>query len=205
MKKKKKEEILEEKNQPDNIEQEISDEEISIGEEDSITPDERIRELEERNQELNDRVLRRAAEFENYKRRTDAEKEMLFKYAAEPFIVKILQIYDDLQRSLSHIDNDNIDSLRDGYRMIADKFTQILEEQGVKKIDTSSKEFNYEYHEALLQQPSNDIPENIIIEEIEPGYIYKDKVIKHAKVIVSQGTEENKEKQEVDKEKTAEE
>ncbi len=150
---------------------------------------ERVAELEEKNNELNDRLLRRAAEFENYKRRTENEKETLFKYAAEPFILKVLPIFDDLKRSLSHIDNDNLESVREGFKMIADKFGQVLESQGVKKIDSVGKEFDYEYHEALLQQPSEEYPENIIIEEIEPGYIYKDKVLKHSKVIVSQGME----------------
>ena len=165
---------------------------------------ERIAELEEKNNELNDRLLRRAAEFENYKRRTENEKETLFKYAAEPFILSVLPIYDDLKRSLSHIDNDNLESVRDGFKMIADKFTQILESQGVKKIESVGKEFDYEYHEALLQQPSEEYPENIIIEEIEPGYIYKDKVLKHSKVIVSQGMEK-KEETEVDKDENAKE
>ncbi|MEN8193875.1 MAG: nucleotide exchange factor GrpE [Bacteroidota bacterium] len=206
MKKKKKEEILEEENIPveKNEEEETIDEEKSVSEDDSTTNDERIAELEEKNQELNDRLLRRAAEFENYKRRTETEKEVLFKYAAEPFILKILPIYDDVQRSLSHIDDDNMDSLRDGYKMIADKFTQVLDGQGVKKIETSGKEFDYEYHEALLQQPSSDVPENIILEEVEAGYIYKDKVLKHAKVIVSQGIE-NQEEAQVDKEENAKE
>ncbi len=166
--------------------------------------EERVAELEEKNNELNDRLLRRAAEFENYKRRTENEKDVLFKYAAEPFILKILPIYDDLKRSLSHIDNDNLESVRDGFKMITDKFTQVLEAQGVKKIDSVGKEFDYEYHEALLQQPSEEYPENIIIEEIEPGYIYKDKVLKHSKVIVSQGMEK-KEEAEVDKDENAKE
>ncbi|VAX19236.1 Heat shock protein GrpE [hydrothermal vent metagenome] len=166
--------------------------------------EERVAELEEKNNELNDRLLRRAAEFENYKRRTENEKDVLFKYAAEPFILKVLPIYDDLKRSLSHIDNDNLESVRDGFKMIADKFTQVLEAQGVKKIDSVGKEFDYEYHEALLQQPSEEYPENIIIEEIEPGYIYKDKVLKHSKVIVSQGMEK-KEEAKVDKDENAKE
>jgi len=166
--------------------------------------EERVAELEEKNNELNDRLLRRAAEFENYKRRTENEKDVLFKYAAEPFILKVLPIYDDLKRSLSHIDNDNLESVRDGFKMIADKFTQVLEAQGVKKIDSVGKEFNYEFHEALLQQPSEEYPENIIIEEIEPGYIYKDKVLKHSKVIVSQGMEKEEEA-EVDKDENAKE
>lgn len=205
MKKSKKDKM--EKDEKLNVEidkEKTNNEEVSIPENESEYLEERVTELEEKNKDLNDRILRRAAEFENYKRRTENEKEVLLRYAAEPFILRILTIYDDLKRSLSHIDDDNLDSLRDGFKMIADKFTQILDGQGVKIMDTTGKEFDYEYHEALLQQPSEDVPANMIIEEVEPGYIYKDKVLKHAKVIVSQGMEEKKE-EEIDKEESVEE
>ena len=204
-KSKKKDKVQDEKIE---IEKETAEEsaenEEKTTESESVEFSERIKELEEKNQELNDRLLRRAAEFENYKRRTENEKEILFKYAAEPFILKALPIYDDIQRSLSHIEDDNLESVREGFKMIADKFNQILAEQGVKKIETVGNEFNYEYHEALLQQPSADTPENVILEEIESGYTYKDKVLKHAKVIVSQGAGEKMET-EIDKEESLEE
>jgi len=156
---------------------------------------ERIAELEQKNEELNDRLIRRLAEFDNYKKRTEIEKEELFKYAAEPFILKILAVYEDLQRSLAHIDDENKDGLKEGLKMVADKFTQILTEQGVKKIDALGKEFDFEFHEALLQQESEDVPPNTIINEVESGYMYKDKVLKHAKVVVSKEAEESKEAQ----------
>lgn len=202
MKKSKKDKMKKDENLDVEIENEKTQgEEESIPETESENLEERVAELEEKNGELNDRLLRRAAEFENYKRRTDNEKTALFKYAAEPFILKVLPIYDDLKRSMEHIDNDNLESVREGFKMITDKFAQVLDGQGVKKMKTVGEEFNYEYHEALLQQPSNDVPANIIIEEVESGYTYKDKVLKHAKVIVSQGME-NKEEVEVDKEES---
>ncbi len=202
MKKSKKDKMKKDENLDVEIENEKTQgEEESIPETESENLEERVAELEEKNGELNDRLLRRAAEFENYKRRTDNEKTALFKYAAEPFILKVLPIYDDLKRSMEHIDNDNLESVREGFKMITDKFAQVLDGQGVKKMETVGEEFNYEYHEALLQQPSNDVPANIIIEEVESGYTYKDKVLKHAKVIVSQGME-NKEEVEVDKEES---
>jgi molecular chaperone GrpE len=159
---------------------------------------ERVDELEKKNEELNDRLIRRLAEFENYKKRTDVEKSEIFKYAAESFIVKVLAVHEDLQRSLSHIDDENKDALRDGLKLVAEKFTQILDEQGVKKIDAMGKEFNHEYHEALLQQPSEEFPANTVINEVESGYMYKDKVLKHAKVIVSQEVVEDAEEVKVE-------
>ncbi len=207
MKKSKKDKMKKDENLDVEIENEKTQgEEESIPETESENLEERVAELEEKNGELNDRLLRRAAEFENYKRRTDNEKTALFKYAAEPFILKVLPIYDDLKRSMEHIDDDNLESVREGFKMITDKFAQVLDGQGVKKMETTGKEFDYEYHEALLQQPSNDVPANIIIEEVESGYTYKDKVLKHAKVIVSQGKEEVQVvNEEIDKEESVEE
>ncbi|PJA97364.1 MAG: nucleotide exchange factor GrpE [Ignavibacteriales bacterium CG_4_9_14_3_um_filter_34_10] len=148
---------------------------------------ERIRELEEKNKELNDRLLRRLAEFENYKKRSDAEKLSLLEYAGEKLVLKIIPVYDDLQRSLLHIEDEkNIQAIKDGLQMVLDKFTKVFEEIGIKKMETKGKEFDFNFHEALLQQPADNIPANTVIDEVEPGYFYKDKVIKHAKVIVSQ-------------------
>jgi len=173
------------------VEEKAKDKETEVKLEENQTDlSERVEELEKKNEELNDRLIRRLAEFENYKKRTDMEKEQLFKYAAEPFIIKVLTVHEDLQRSLSHIDDENKDALRDGLKLVADKFTQILDDQGVKKIKTNGEIFDVDFHEALLQQPSKDVPADTILTEVESGYIYKDKVIKHAKVIVSKEIEE---------------
>jgi len=158
--------------------------------ESNLDSKERIAELEKKNEELNDRLIRRLAEFENYKKRTDLEKDELFKYAAQSFILKTLAVYEDLQRSLSHIDDENIDAIKQGLKLVGDKFTQILTEQNVTKIDAMGKEFDHDYHEALLQQPSKDVPANTVINVVESGYMYKDKVLKHAKVIVSREIED---------------
>lgn len=146
----------------------------------------RINELEERVKQLQDSLLRKAAEFENYKRRTENDQLNLLRYAAEPFIKSILIAYDDLERSLSHVnENNSFESLKKGLELVYDKFTKILDSQGVKKIDAKGKPFNVDLHEALMQQPSDKVPPHSVIDVIEPGYLYKDKVIRHAKVIVS--------------------
>lgn len=174
-------------------EEEVETKETSNSKNDTqVDLKERVEELEKTNEELNDRLIRRLAEFENYKKRTDIEKSEIFKYAAESFIVKILAVHEDLQRSITHIDDANKDALNQGLKLVAEKFTQILDEQGVKKIEAKGKQFDFEYHEALLQQPSNDFAPNTVIDEVESGYMYKDKVLKHAKVIVSQEVVENK-------------
>lgn len=151
---------------------------------------EKIKVLEEDRERLSDLLKRKMAEFENYKRRTEQEISNIYKYAAEGFIKKIIAVYDDLARSLAHADEKNdMKALIDGLKMVFDKFTKTLEEEGVKKIEAEGKEFDYELHEALMQQPSDEVEPNTVLQEIEPGYTYKDKVLKHTKVIVSQGTD----------------
>jgi molecular chaperone GrpE len=143
--------------------------------------------------EIRDAYLRKAAEFENYKRRSENEQSILLKYAAEPFIRNILQVYDDLDRSLKHANEENLQSLTEGLKLVYDKFTKILENQGVTKMDAKGKPFDVYLHEALMQREADGIPDHTVLEVVENGYMYKDKVIRHAKVIVSQAIEENEE------------
>jgi molecular chaperone GrpE len=195
---KKKTEDLEEKeikidepenNQPD-LEDTIKEDDDKVIEEtsDENNSEEKIKELEEKIQSLEDTLLRKIAEFENYKRRTENDQMNLLKYAAESFILKILPVYDDLQRSINHLNEDNNDSVKEGLKLVLNKFTKVFDEQGIKRIEAKGEEFDVEYHEALMQQPNNELPSNTVLEEIEAGYLYKDKVIRHAKVIVSQNT-----------------
>ncbi|MBL1213443.1 MAG: nucleotide exchange factor GrpE [Ignavibacteriae bacterium] len=150
---------------------------------------EKIEKLENENKELNDQLLRKAAEFENAKRRNENDQMNLLKFAAEPFILSIIPIYDDLFRSVNHIDdNKNIEAVQKGLKIIVDKFTKTLADQGVKRIEAKGKPFDVDYHEALMQQINDDVPPHTVLEEIDTGYVYKDKVIKHTKVIVSQQT-----------------
>jgi len=152
----------------------------------------KLEELENEVGQLKDSLIRKAAEFENYKRRTENDQMNLIKFAAESFILKILPVYDDINRSLSHVDEENnTESLIKGLKLVAEKFANILEEQGIKKIDTIGKEFDFNLHEALLQVPKDDVDPHTIIEEVEAGYFYKEKVIRHAKVIVSKEVQEN--------------
>lgn len=187
-------------NQKENEQKEIgAQENLNQQEESSIQFDllekqikeleEKITELEKNNSELKDTLLRKAAEFENYKRRTENDQLNLIKYAAEPFIKSILTVYDDLERSLNHINGDNnFESLKKGLELIYDKFTKILNSHGIKKIDAVGQPFDVELHEALMQRPAEGVPPHTVLEILEHGYIYQDKVIRHAKVIVSSDT-----------------
>jgi molecular chaperone GrpE len=152
----------------------------------------KIGQLENEVLKWKDQFLRKAAEFENYKRRAEVEQLNLIKYSAESFIVKLLPVIDDFERSLKHIESSDIDdSIKKGIALIYDKLMKILEEQGVKKMDSVGKSFNVEYHHALMQRKAEGTPPHTVLEEIETGYIYKDRVIRHAKVIVSDDSMES--------------
>ena len=146
----------------------------------------RIEELEKESNEWKEKFLRKAAEFENYKRRTENDQLNLLNYAAESFIKKILPIVDDFERSLEHInDSNDYEKLKEGVQLIYNKLVKVLDEQGVKKIEAVGKPFDVHYHEALMQKADNSVPAHTVLEELEKGYMYKDKVIRHAKVVVS--------------------
>lgn len=150
---------------------------------------EKISALEKQNAELKDTLLRKVADFENFKRRNENDQLNIIKYAAEPFIRSVLQVYDDLERSLAHIDEpNNLDSTKKGLLMVFEKFGKILDSQGVKRIDAKGQPFDVNLHEALMQQPAEGVAPHTVLEVIEPGYIYKDRVIRHAKVVVSAET-----------------
>jgi molecular chaperone GrpE len=151
----------------------------------------KVEQLEKEASEYKDRLLRKAAEFENYKRRTENDQLNLLKYAAESFIIKLLPIVDDFERSLQHIDNTkDVDSLKQGIKLVYDKLIKVLDDQGVKKIESIGKPFDVHYHEAILQRKADGVEPHTVLDEVEKGYVYKDRVIRHTKVIVSTDTSE---------------
>ena len=174
-----------------NENEEIKDEEevSSSGEEKISEEEKKIIELENQVAELKDRLLRKAAEFENYKRRTENDQLNLIKYAAESFIIKLLPVIDDFERSLEHIDSAN-EALKEGLKLVYDKLMKVLDDQGVKKIDAVGKPFDVHFHEALMQRKDDKAKPHTVLEELEKGYLYKDRVIRHTKVVVSEDTSE---------------
>jgi len=148
---------------------------------------EELENLNKENSELKDKLLRKAAEFENYKRRTDNEQSNLLKYTGEHIITNLLPVIDDFERSLKHInDAQDLDALKSGLQLVYEKLMKILTEQGIKKIEAVGKPFDVEYHEAIMQRKEEGVEPHTVLDEIETGYIYKDRVIRHTKVIVSE-------------------
>ncbi len=137
---------------------------------------------------LKDTLLRKAAEFENYKRRTDSEISNYIKYASESIIKELLPVYDDLGRSIESInkgETKDFETLKTGITHIYEKFRTVLEKEGLTEINSLGKEFNVDVNSALMQIPRDDVKPNTVLDVIEKGYRLKDKVVKHEKVLVS--------------------
>jgi molecular chaperone GrpE len=190
MSKHKKDKLQDEQNKLTGQEENIS-ENLGQNEKGSESFDEKtelkIAELEMQVKDWQDKLLRKAAEFENYKRRTENDQFNLINYAAESFIIKLLPIVDDFERTLEHIDDiDNNKSVKDGIKLVYEKLLKVLNDQGIKKMQTKGQPFNVDYHDALMQRKDDSVPDHTVLDEIESGYLYRDKVIRHAKVIVSE-------------------
>ena len=149
----------------------------------------RIAELEAQAAQAKDQLLRKAAEFDNYKRRTENDFGTLARFVSENTLTQLLPVLDDFARSLkSGKDKLGDDPFYKGMEMVQQKFLKVLEAQGLKAMDAVGKEFSVEFHDALMQMPRADVPPHTVVEEVEKGYLLFDKVIRHAKVIVSADT-----------------
>lgn len=135
---------------------------------------------------LKDSLLRKAAEFENYRKRTLKEKTELLLNGSEKTISTILPILDDFERALAD-KTDDLQALRKGMELIYSKFVKTLEGLGVKKIEAEGEDFNVDFHEAIAMVPGmGDDKKGKVIDCVQAGYKLNDKVIRHAKVAVGQ-------------------
>lgn len=138
---------------------------------------------------LQDRFLRLAAEFENYKKRVAREREEFAKFAGEALILEFLPILDNLERALAAARvHENSEGLIEGVEMIQRLFLSTLEKVGVKPIEALGKEFDPNFHQAVLQVESHDGRDNIVVEEVQRGYLLENRVLRPAMVKVSKST-----------------
>ncbi|MBE6297803.1 MAG: nucleotide exchange factor GrpE [Bacteroidales bacterium] len=137
---------------------------------------------------LEDKYLRQAAEFDNYRKRTIKEKAELIKNGGERAIESILPVLDDFERALSNMAKDeNAAEILTGVELIYNKFVGILKQNGLQKIETEGAEFNTDYHEAIAMVPTpNEELKGKVLDCVQAGYILNDKVIRHAKVAVGE-------------------
>lgn len=142
--------------------------------------------LKEQVASLEDRVRRQMAEFDNYRKRTDKEKESMFSMGERSVIEKMLPILDNFERGLAALpEEEKGSSFADGMDKILKQFTKQLEDLGVKPIEAVGKEFDPAYHNAVMQVESEEYEECVVVQEFQKGYMYKDTVLRHSMVTVA--------------------
>ena len=138
--------------------------------------------------QLKEQMLYKAAEFDNYRKRTIKEKAELLLNGAEKTVVAVLPVLDDMERAIAEgKKTDDPEVIREGMELIFQKFIKVLEGLGVKTIDTTDKDFDVDMHEAIAMVPGmGDDKKGKVIDCVQTGYTLNDKVIRHAKVAVGQ-------------------
>ena len=148
--------------------------------------DKKLEELQNEINTLKDKNMRIAAEMVNTLRRKDEETNRLLKYSKESLITELLPVIDNFERALNvDAKTTDIESYQKGMTMIYNSLKNILEKFEVKEIEAIDKEFDPSYHQAVMQEEKEGTKENIVIEVLQKGYTYKDKVIRPAMVKVS--------------------
>ena len=135
--------------------------------------------------ELKDRVQRQMAEFDNFRKRTEREKAGMFEVGAKSVIEKVLPIVDNFERGLETTQEDSEDPFVVGMHKIYKQLLSTLEALDVKPIPAVGEEFNPDFHNAILHVEDDSVGENIIVEELQKGYMYRDSVVRHSMVKVA--------------------
>ena len=143
--------------------------------------------MKEKVDELEDRVKRQMAEFENFRKRTDKEKAMMFETGAKSVIEKILPVVDNFERGLATIpEEENGKPFAEGMAMIYKQLMTELEKMDVKPIEALGQEFNPDFHNAVMQVESDEYESGVVAQELLKGYTYRDTVVRHSMVAVVQ-------------------
>ena len=151
-----------------------------------LTVEQQLEKAQEEITDLNDKLLRKIAEFDNYRKRTLKEKTELILNGGEKIITAVLPVLDDMERAIKNMQNtDDVAALLEGMELIFKKFMDILDKQGVKAIDTKDAMFDVDLHEAIAQLPAPcDELKGKVIDCTKTGYTLNEKVIRHSQVVV---------------------
>lgn len=175
-----------------------SNEESKNKKEDEISTEEKIKELEEQVLTLKDQLLRKHADFENFKKRINKEKEDSIKYANQMILLDIVQIIDDFERAIkSSEESKDFDAFHSGIVLIESQLVSMLEKKWtLKRFNSLGEVFDPEKHQAIAMEESSDCSEPVVAEDYQKGYFFHDRVLRPAKVKVNQPSTENSEKEE---------
>jgi molecular chaperone GrpE len=150
-------------------------------------------ELKKEKNEIYDRLLRKHADFENYRKRIEKDKREFQVYAVSELITELIPILDNFERALAHPEEQSGTDYRKGVELIYRQLRDLLEKRGLRAIETSGEIFDPNFHEAISREERNDLPENTILGEFQKGYFFRDKLLRPAMVTVSFRSEEPEE------------
>ncbi|MDE7298858.1 MAG: nucleotide exchange factor GrpE [Lachnospiraceae bacterium] len=140
---------------------------------------------DEKIDELNDRLIRTMAEFDNFRKRTEKEKAQMFEIGAKDIVEKILPVVDNFERGLSTVpETEKESAFVQGIELVYKQLLKSLEDAGVKVIEAVGKEFDPNFHNAVMHAEDESLGENIVAEEFQKGYMYRDTVVRHSMVKV---------------------
>ncbi len=142
---------------------------------------------DEKIEELNDRLMRQMAEFDNFRKRSEREKSQMFEIGAKDIVEKILPVIDNMERGLATVSPEVLetDAFAQGMEKVYKHFMTVLEQAGVKPIEAVGSEFNPDFHNAVMHVEDEEASENIVVEEFQKGYMYKESVVRHSMVKVA--------------------
>jgi molecular chaperone GrpE len=149
--------------------------------------DTRIAELEEELEQKEDKYLRLLSDFENFKRRSAAEIQASEKYRSQKLMVELLPVLDNFGRAFdAEVTSEDAIALKKGMEMISRSFHSALEKEGLEEIEAEGKEFDPNFHHAVMQGQDDSQPSNTILEELQKGYMLKDRILRPSMVKVNE-------------------
>lgn len=185
-----KEEILEETVETENEAVETEEETVEVTEESNAEEEENGIESKDKKdiqiEELNDKYKRTMAEFDNFRKRTEKEKSAMYEIGAKDIVEKILPIVDNFERGLGILtEEEKAEPFADGMDKVYKQLLKALEEAGVKPIEAVGAEFDPNLHNAVMHVDDEEAGDNVVVEEFQKGYMYRDYVVRHSMVKVA--------------------
>ena len=177
----------------ENLDEEINEETAQTSEnkdEKKAESNSELEELQQKYDTLNQQYLRLAADFDNYRKRQAQEREDLLKFGTENALKKMIEVLDNFERGQKALENvDDCEKVKESFNLVHKQVIDALTKLGLEPIETEGKEFDPNFHDAVMQTPTSDKPEHTIINELQKGYKMGDKVLRPA--LVNVATAEN--------------
>ena len=169
------------------VTEESTEEEASTEKKGFFKKKEKKDKKDEKIEELNDRLIRQMAEFDNFRKRSEREKSQMFEIGAKDIVEKILPVVDNMERGLATVSEEEManNAFAQGMEKVYKHFMTVLEQAGVKPIEAVGTEFNPDFHNAVMHVEDENVGENIVVEEFQKGYMYRESVVRHSMVKVA--------------------